>query len=130
MFFYMPQIVYQRYNGFSGTSLYESWTLTVLNVLFTSLCVIVPGITEQHLRKNTLLAVPELYSYGQHNQGLNLPRYLKWAVGAACEGVIVLFTCWAVYSVGTGDLMGDQGLFAVGDLVFGVAIIWTNLKLL
>lgn len=43
MFFYMMQALYQRYNGYTGTSLYESWSLTVLNTLFTSLCVIIPG---------------------------------------------------------------------------------------
>lgn len=43
MFFYMMQALYQRYTGYTGSSLYESWSLTVLNTLFTSLCVIVPG---------------------------------------------------------------------------------------
>jgi phospholipid-translocating ATPase len=36
MFFYMMQALYQRYNGYTGTSLYEMWSLTVLNTLFTS----------------------------------------------------------------------------------------------
>lgn len=33
MFFYMMQALYQRHNGYTGTSLYESWSLTVLNTL-------------------------------------------------------------------------------------------------
>src|ERR1700753_1070968 len=57
MFFYMVQALYQRYNGYTGSSLYENWSLTVLNTLFTSLCVIVPGIFEQDLQATTLLAV-------------------------------------------------------------------------
>jgi len=128
MFFYFMQTLYQKYNGYSGTSLYESWSLTTLNVLFTSLCVIVPGMTEQDLKDTTLLNVPELYGYGQGNKGLNVWRYLVWASAAVVEGTVLWFVCWAAY--GKFDLMGDQGLFALGDLVFGVAIIWTNLKLL
>jgi len=128
MFFYMPQVVYQRYNGYTGTSLYENWSLTVLNTFFTSLCVVIMGIFEQDLSASTLLEWPERYVYGQQNMGLNIRKYLAWMLLAAIEGMIVWFIAWAAY--GSSDRMGDQGLFAIGDLVFGTAIIWTNWKLL
>lgn len=128
MFFYLPQALYQRYNGYSGTSLYESWSLTVLNTLFTSLCVIIPGIFEQDLKAQTLLAIPELYAYGQLNKGLNIRLYLLWMVGAAATGIIVWFVCWAGF--GVFDVAGAQELFALGDLCFSAAIVWTNVKLL
>jgi phospholipid-translocating ATPase len=126
MFFYTMQAMYQRYNGYTGTSLYEPWSLTVLNTLFTSLCVIVPGIFEQDLRAETLLAIPELYRFGQRNSGLNLSKYLRWMAVAAAEGVMVWMTTWAVYN-GT-HAASDQGIFAIGDLVFTTAIVWTNVK--
>jgi phospholipid-translocating ATPase len=128
MFFYMMQALYQHTNGYTGTSLYESWSLTVLNTLFTSLCVIVMGIFEQDLKASTLLAVPELYIYGQRNMGLNLVKYLSWVLVAAAQGTIVWFVCWSFY--GVDDYMGDNGLFALGHLVFSLGIIWTNIKLL
>ncbi|KAJ0118727.1 hypothetical protein J7T55_012981 [Diaporthe amygdali] len=131
MFFYMPQEIFTRFTGYTGTSLYESWSLTVLNVLFTSLATIVPGVWEQDLSQETLLAVPELYVYGQRREALNLSRYLGWMIGAAVEGVLTFFGCWAGYGYfgQTGGLR-DQGLFALGDLVFTVCIVWTNWKLL
>ena len=128
MFFYMVQALYQHTNGYTGSSLYENWSLTVLNTLFTSLCVIVPGIFEQDLRADTLLAVPELYVYGQRNHGLNLPRYIRWMALAVAEGALIWFLPWALY--GIGDFMGDNGTFAIGDLCFSLAIMWTNTKLL
>ncbi|KAF2093445.1 P-type ATPase [Rhizodiscina lignyota] len=127
MFFYMPQALYQRYTGYTGTSLYESWSLTVLNTLFTSLCVIVPGIFDQDLKADTLLAVPELYRYGQLNKALNIRRYIVWMIGATATGIVVWFICWAAF--GVYDIEGGQDLFALGDLVFTVAIVWTNCKL-
>lgn len=131
MFFYLPQEIFTRYTGFTGTSLYESWSLTVLNVLFTSLCTIIPGVWEQDLSAETLLAVPELYVYGQRGGALDLRRYVSWMVGAAAEGVLVFFGCWAGYGV-FGQLGGlrDGGLFAFGDLIFSACIVWTNWKLL
>ena len=128
MFFYMVQASYQRYNGYTGTSLYENWSLTALNTLFTSLCVIVPGMFEQDLKPETLLAVPELYAYGQLNEGLNIPKYLCWMVLATIQGMLVWFLVWSLY--GKHNKMGDNGTFAIGDLCFSLAIMWTNFKLL
>ncbi|KAL2190051.1 phospholipid-translocating P-type ATPase [Thermothelomyces heterothallicus CBS 203.75] len=129
MLFYLPTALYQRLAGYTGTSLYESWSLTALNTLFTSLCVIVPGVWEQELAAETLLAVPELYVFGQRDRGLNPKKYFGWMLGAAVEGVLVWVLCWAAYGGAMGPVR-DGGLFALGDLAFSVNIIWTNLKLL
>ncbi|KAH8895828.1 phospholipid-translocating P-type ATPase [Thozetella sp. PMI_491] len=129
MFFYLPTELYQRYNGYTGTSLYESWSLTVLNTLFTSLCTIIPGIWEQDLRAETLLAIPELYIFGQRDQGLNFPRYLIWMFGAVAEGALVWSVCWASHG-GVSLIVRDNGLFPLGNLVFSIGIMWTNWKLL
>lgn len=128
MFFYLPTAMYQRYNGYSGTSLYESWSLTVFNTLFTSLCVICLGIWEQDLSAETLLAVPELYVHGQRNSELNIPRFVRWMAGAATEGILVWLGVWAAYSV-FGQAR-DDGIFALGDLVFTIGVVWINWKVL
>ncbi|KAI1491977.1 P-type ATPase [Biscogniauxia mediterranea] len=127
MYFYLPTAMYQRYNGYTGTSLYESWSLTVFNTLFTSLCVICMGVWEQDLSAETLLAVPELYVYGQRNSELNIPRFLRWMTAAAAEGVAVWLGVWASYNV--FGMARDQNLFALGDLVFTIGVVWINWKL-
>ncbi|KAI0387757.1 phospholipid-translocating P-type ATPase [Hypomontagnella monticulosa] len=127
MFFYMPTAMYQRYNGYSGTSLYENWSLTVFNTLFTSLCVICLGIWEQDLSAETLLAVPELYVHGQRNRELNIPRFVRWMAAAAAEGVLVWLGVWAAYSV-FGQAR-DDALFAFGNLVFTAGVMWINWKI-
>ncbi|KAH8650116.1 P-type ATPase [Xylariales sp. PMI_506] len=128
MFFYLPAALYQRYAGYTGTSLYENASLTVLNTLFTSLAVIVPGIWEQDLSAETLLAIPELYVYGQRNKGLNAMKYIGWMIAAAMEGVGVWFAVWAGYG-GFLGMVDDVGLFAIGDLAFTIGVIWINYKL-
>ncbi|PIB02625.1 putative phospholipid-transporting ATPase DNF3 [Cercospora beticola] len=128
MFFYLMQAYFCEHAGFTGTSLYEMWSLTVLNTLFTSLCVIVPGIFEQDLRPDTLLAIPELYVHGQRNRSLNLRMYVAWMFHACVQGTIVWFVSWVSY--GRYNVMGDTGLFALGDLCFSLGIVWTNWKCL
>ncbi|KAF7526053.1 hypothetical protein G7054_g10884 [Neopestalotiopsis clavispora] len=128
MFFYLPTALYQRYNGYTGTSLYESASLTVFNTLFTSLAVIIPGIWEQDLSAETLLAVPELYVYGQRNMGLNVKKYLIWMIAAASEGVGVWFIVWAGYG-GFLGMVGDNNLYPLGELAFSIGVLWINYKL-
>ncbi|KAI3330427.1 hypothetical protein F4824DRAFT_478563 [Ustulina deusta] len=127
MFFYLPTAMYQQYNGYTGTSLYESYSLTVLNILFTSLCVLCMGIWEQDLRAETLLAVPELYVHGQRNRELNFFRFVTWITGAVIDGTLVWVLIWLGYNVFGRPL--DDGLFAFGDLAFSIGILWTNWKL-
>lgn len=128
MFFYLPQAIYQQYNGYTGTSLYQSTSLTVFNTLFTSLCTICMGIWEQDLRAETLLAIPELYVYGQRDMGLNAWKYLRWMLLAAVQGVMAWYGVWAGYGwISPGAK--DDGLYAIGTLTFTTGILWINWKL-
>ena len=92
MLFYLVQALYQRWDGYSGTSLYEPWSLSMFNTLFTSLPVIFMGVFEKDLAASTLLAVPELYGIGQRNGGFNFKLYAYWATLGAIEAVIVYFS--------------------------------------
>ncbi|PHH70937.1 hypothetical protein CDD80_5648 [Ophiocordyceps camponoti-rufipedis] len=126
MFFYLPTAVYQRYSGYSGTSLYQEVSLTVFNTLFTSLCTICMGIWEQDLGADTVLAVPELYVYGQRGLGLGMAKYLRWMAVAVVEGLAVWYGVWAGYGRVSPS---DDGLYALGTLVFTVGVLWINWKL-
>lgn len=129
MFFYLPTAIYQRYNGYTGTSLYQATSLTVFNTLFTSLCTICMGIWEQDLSAETLLAIPELYVYGQRNIGLSIWKYTRWMLLAAIEGVAAWYGIWAGYAR-TAQGPKDEGLYALGSLAFTVGVLWINWKLL
>lgn len=129
LFFYLPTAQYQRYNGYTGTSLYEATSLMVFNTLFTSLCTICMGVWEQDLRAETLLAVPELYVYGQRNKGLNVAKYTRWMLMGAIEGVVCWYGAWAGYGwISPGP--ADPGLHAIGTLTFTIGVLYINYKLM
>jgi phospholipid-translocating ATPase len=127
MLFYIVQALYQKWNGYTGTSFFESWSLAVWNTLFTALPVMIPGIFEQDLSAETLLEMPELYAYGQQNHGFNMRKYWWWMFMATCEAVLIYFMVYGLY--GPAD-MSDQGLFATGDLAFSICVVFINVKLL
>ena len=122
MLFYLTQALYQRYAGYTGTSLYESWSLSMFNTLFTSLPVIFLGIFEQDLRASTLMAVPELYhSLGHFNNGFKIKIYLGWVAMASSQAVIVFFIMLGLYGQALFTVNND--LYAMGDLTFTACII-------
>ncbi|KAK0302813.1 drs2 neo1 protein [Friedmanniomyces endolithicus] len=125
--FYTTQALFQRSAGYTGTSLYESWSLSMFNTLFTSLVVIFLGIFEQDLRASTLIAVPELYTKGQRSGGFNLPIYLGWMFMAASQSIIVFYTMRSLY--GSAGFTLDQSLYPLGDMTYTACVIIIAVKL-
>lgn len=126
--FYLVQAQYQRYNGYTGTSLYESTSLAVFNTLFTSLPVILLGMFEQDLKAETLLAVPELYTYGQKNLGFNFRKYLWWMFMAVAEAIFIYYAIYGTYL--PAMFINDTSLYAMGTLAFTDCVVFINLKML
>ncbi|KAF2168212.1 hypothetical protein M409DRAFT_53511 [Zasmidium cellare ATCC 36951] len=127
MLFYLTQALYQRYNGYSGTSLYESWSLSMFNTLFTSLTIIFLGIFEQDLRASTLLAVPELYTKGQRSGGFNIKVYLGWMLIAVSEAMIIFFSMWGLW--GDAIFSAENTIFPMGNMTFTACVLVITLKL-
>lgn len=128
MLFYLTQALYQRWNGYTGTSLYEPWSLSMFNTLFTSLAVIFLGIFTKDLAASTLLAVPELYTKGQRNGGFNIRLYLGWTFMATCEAMIIFFTMYGLFGMVRVN-PSDTDTFALGLLTFTACIVVINIKL-
>ncbi|KAL8835630.1 MAG: hypothetical protein Q9170_003247 [Blastenia crenularia] len=119
--FYLTQALYQRWVGYTGTSLYESASLSMFNTLFTSLPVIFIGIFEKDLSASTLLAVPELYSFGHRNRGFSIRIYAGWIFMASSEAMVIYFLMLGLYGKAIFTL--DNGLYAMGVLTFTACVV-------
>ena len=119
--FYLTQALYQRWVGYTGTSLYESASLSMFNTLFTSLPVIFMGIFEKDLSATTLLAAPELYSFGHRNGGFSIRIYAGWVFMASSEAMVIYFLMLGLYGKAIFTL--DNGLYAMGVLTFTACIV-------
>ncbi|PHH76107.1 hypothetical protein CDD83_4319 [Cordyceps sp. RAO-2017] len=126
--FFLVQAHYQRLDGYSGTSLFESASLTVFNTAFTSLPVILLGIFERDLAPETLLAFPELYALGQRRLGFNFAQYLGWMLMAVAGSFVIFYTAYGTEA--RALFTSDTSLFAMGNICFTVAVVFINVKLL
>lgn len=127
MLFYLTQALFQRYAGYTGTSLYEPWSLSMFNTLFTSLPVIFMGIFEKDLAPSTLLAVPELYTLGHHNGGFNFTIYAGWVFMASAEAMLVYFLMLGMYGKAVITIGSD--LFSMGALTYSACVIIISVKI-
>lgn len=126
--FFLTQALFQRWNGFTGTSLYEPGSLSMFNTLFTTLPVLAIGIFEKDLPASTLLAVPELYrTMGQRNGAFNVWIYLGWTSMAVADSMIIFFCMFVFF--GSAERTSDNTLYSMGDLSFVAVVIVVSLKL-
>ncbi|KAJ1996138.1 hypothetical protein GGI26_000189 [Coemansia sp. RSA 1358] len=130
MAFYVTQLIFQFYTGFSGTSLFESWTLSMYNTLFSILPVLVVGIFEQDLQPETLMAYPELYrDMGPKNHLFSVPLFIKRVVliGILHSVIAAYFPIASSLYLGHDATTDDQ--FIVSIVVYGIMVLIVTLKI-
>lgn len=124
--FYMSQLIFQRNTLFTGTSLFESWSISMYNTLFTSLPVIALGTMTQDLGPTVLLAVPELYQLGQANKAFGLRLLIRALVLAMLQCVMCNFLAYEFYGKDYG--VKDNTLYPLGVTVYASVVAVVNLK--
>ncbi|KAI7861361.1 hypothetical protein BDF14DRAFT_1904539 [Spinellus fusiger] len=103
---YLTQFWYAFYNGFSGSTLYESWTMSCFNVIFTFLPPLAIGIFDQFVSARMLDKYPQMYMLGQTNEFFNQKKFWGWFLNAVYHSLILFFMGVAAFK--------DDGVFRDG----------------
>jgi len=83
-----PCIQYSFFNNFSGQIAYESWTLSLYNVVFTVLPPLVIGIFDQFVSARILDRYPQLYTLGQKNEFFTKTAFWLWVANALYHSLV------------------------------------------
>jgi phospholipid-translocating P-type ATPase (flippase) len=133
MCFYITQGIYQFFTGFTGTSLYEHWTLAAYNTLFSSLPVLVIGMFEKDLNKKTLIGVPELYrTMGQLNSAFNLRIFFSWVCAGIYHALTIVLIPFCLHEVIMGfelRSIGSPNLYELGMIVYTCVVFVVTIKI-
>jgi len=131
--FYMTQFLFQIFCGWSGTSLYESWTLALYNLFFSSIPVGVIGVFEKDLEKKTLLANPKVYQYGQHNLALTWKTFWRWLIQGLWHSLCCVFIPFILYNcfspLSTRDYYNMINIGGVDTYYIKSGLTWNLTKL-
>lgn len=125
LMFYLTQFLYQRFTLFTGPSLYEPWSLSMYNTLFTSLTVMFVGMFDMDLRPSTLIAVPELYGLGRLGQCFNLRVFIQWMLLGASQSVTLFYTLCYIYGF---NATRDNTTYPLGNALYTAIIVLVSTK--
>ncbi|KAM7012873.1 phospholipid-transporting ATPase IF isoform 1-T1 [Tautogolabrus adspersus] len=129
--FITPQFLYQFFCLFSQQTLYDSVYLTLYNICFTSLPILVYSLFEQLVHPHILQSKPGLYRDISKNSLLSFRTFLYWTLLGFCHAFVFFFGSYILMGEDT-TLMGNGQMFGnwtFGTLVFTVMVITVTLKL-
>ncbi|KAL1915917.1 uncharacterized protein VTP21DRAFT_6305 [Calcarisporiella thermophila] len=127
---YLTQFWYAIFNGFSGQTLYESWTLASFNVFFTILPPFVIGLFEQFVSAKMLDKYHQMYTLGLTNEFFNQKRFWGWLANALFHSLILFFCGYLSFN--DDIILGQSGYIGghwyVGTTMFTAVLLTILLK--
>ncbi|NXG50864.1 AT8B1 ATPase, partial [Psilopogon haemacephalus] len=131
--FTLVHIWYSFFNGFSAQTAYEDWFITLYNVLYSSLPVLLVGLLDQDVSDKLSLRFPRLYVLGQKDLLFNYQKFFLSLLHGAVTSLVIFFIPYGAYlkSMGQdGEAPSDYQSFAVtaaSSLIFVVNLQATSL---
>ncbi|NXV60906.1 AT8B1 ATPase, partial [Molothrus ater] len=124
--FTLVHIWYSFFNGFSAQTAYEDWFITLYNVLYSSLPVLLVGLLDQDVSDKLSLRFPRLYILGQRDLLFNYKKFFISLLHGAVTSLIIFFIPYGAYLISMGqdgEAPADYQSFAVtaaSSLIFVV----------
>ncbi|EME45773.1 hypothetical protein DOTSEDRAFT_71455 [Dothistroma septosporum NZE10] len=94
---FITQFWYSFQNAFSGQVIYESWTLSFFNVIFTAMPPFVLGIFDQFVNARLLDRYPQLYQMSQKGIFFRTHNFWSWVGNGFFHSLILYFVSEAIY---------------------------------
>ncbi|MBV96865.1 Phospholipid-transporting ATPase IC, partial [Eschrichtius robustus] len=121
---------YSFFNGYSAQTAYEDWFITLYNVLYSSLPVLLMGLLDQDVSDKLSLRFPGLYVVGQRDLLFNYRRFFVSLLHGVLTSLILFFIPLGAYlqTVGQdGEAPSDYQSFAV--TIASALIITVNFQI-
>uniref|UniRef100_A0A8C7ULQ1 Phospholipid-transporting ATPase n=1 Tax=Oncorhynchus mykiss TaxID=8022 RepID=A0A8C7ULQ1_ONCMY len=133
--FIFPQFLYQFFCGFSQQPLYDTAYLTLYNISFTSLPILLYSLIEKHIKEHPTKTKKRfepiiLFLDVAKNALLRWPVFLYWTCLGLFNACIFFFGAYFLFDNTTFTSNGQMfGNWTFGTLVFTVLVFTVTLKL-
>ncbi|KAI3385509.1 hypothetical protein SNEBB_003408 [Seison nebaliae] len=130
--FIMPQILFGFHSAFSTQPLYTSLLLTLYNIFFCSLPILIYGIFEQQTTSNRLISSPIFYSYHVRNQLLLILNFARWNFLGMWHGAISFYIPYFMMNMSesTRNDGKQMDIYGFGIIIMTNVVLIVNFKLL
>ena len=117
-------------NRMTGTALYESYLITMFNVFFTFLPILVYGVTERDMSLRQMERTPQLYASGRRGELFNARTFWRWVLDGVMHSAVCFFVPTLVLRAVDPTPDGESGgMFSSGLVVYCSVVLVTNLRL-
>ncbi|KAI9206974.1 uncharacterized protein BJ171DRAFT_456836 [Polychytrium aggregatum] len=126
---YLIQLWFAFDNGFSGQTLFESWTQSAYNVAFAVFQPVAIGIFDQYVNSRMLNMYPQMYKIGQRSEFYNYRTFWSWIANSFFHALVMYWCFSQIYGEGTmlaDGRVGNQWL--LGQMVYTSDVITISLK--
>uniref|UniRef100_A0A182N8H1 Phospholipid-transporting ATPase n=1 Tax=Anopheles dirus TaxID=7168 RepID=A0A182N8H1_9DIPT len=127
------QLYFQMHSLFSNQSVYDSLFLTLYNVVYTAIPVLVLALTEKPYQEQTLLKNPALYQKVAGNKQYAWKYFVGWILLGIYHFSVIYFFTYAVW-IGNPALYANWAATAsfscYGTVLIHNLVVLVNLKLL
>ncbi|KAJ7335243.1 hypothetical protein JRQ81_013184 [Phrynocephalus forsythii] len=107
---------YSFFNGYSAQTAYEDWFITLYNVLYSSLPVLLVGLLDQDVSDKLSIRFPTLYGLGQKDLLFNYKKFFISLFHGVVTSLLIFFIPYGAYlqTMGQdGEAPSDYQSFAV-----------------
>jgi len=121
---------YNGYSRFTGGMTYDEFYISIYNVIFTALPVLMIGVFDQDVPREACHRYPGLYRQGIENVYLNLRARVGWIMSAIVQTVLLFFPTLAATGYVAADSSGQPyTLWANGVTLFSIIMVTVHLEL-
>ncbi|KAH6575423.1 hypothetical protein BASA62_001894 [Batrachochytrium salamandrivorans] len=126
---YLIQLWFSFDNGFSGQTLFETWTQSSYNIVFAFFQPLAIGVFDQFLNSKMLDRYPQLYHLGQTNEFYNNYTFWSWIANSFFHSLVMYYGLTYVY--GEGSMMADGRVannWVLGEMIYTADLITITIK--
>jgi len=128
----LPMFFYGFISAFSGQQLFNDPIYQLYNVIFTAIPVLVLGVFDQALSRQTLQDNPRTYGSQLRRPLLTTANFLWWIARAIIHAAIIWLICYyalAVVNVASPSMI-DHNLWFFSTTIFTAVVTLSNVRIL
>ncbi|KAI9208671.1 uncharacterized protein BJ171DRAFT_489619 [Polychytrium aggregatum] len=126
---YLIQLWFALDNGFSGQTLFESWTQATYNVAFALFQPVAIGVFDCYVSAMMLDKYPKMYQLGQNSVFYNHSVFFSWFVNSIFHSLVIYSLMKLVY--GEGTMLADGRVannWLLGQMIYTTDLITITWK--
>jgi phospholipid-transporting ATPase len=119
------------FSGFSAQTLFDSWAVSVYNIFFTGLPILMVAIFDKATSRQQILQYPKVYERGIKSMDFSRVDFWGWQFLGILQSIIIAFFGFASYMQSDVSQDGrDLDLFSMGATIMTSVIFVVSVKII